>query len=266
MLAVRGLAKHYRRPGRAPLHAIDAVDFDVAAGEIVCIVGTSGCGKSTLLGMIAGLDQASLGTIRLDGADIDGPGADRGMVFQRDCLFPWLTVRENVGFAFRLAANARLPGAGVRRVDALIAQVGLSAFGNALPRELSGGMRQRVAIARALVTRPRVLLLDEPFGALDAQTREQMQALLLEVVKEHRITVLFVTHDVEEAVYLGNRVLVMHADPGRIVADLPIRLPAERSLALKLDEDFAACRRQVLSLLHEGGRSGAGLSTFDHHH
>lgn len=249
LLRVQGVSKGFGSSRGAWTWAVRDIGFSVPRGQFVCIVGTSGCGKSTLLGMISGLDPVSAGSIELDGMPVHGPGGDRGMVFQRDCLFPWLSVRANVGFAFRLAANPLGAAQVEKRVDALIAEVGLGDCADALPRELSGGMRQRVAIARALVTRPRLLLLDEPFGALDAQTREQMQALLLGVVREHGMTVLFVTHDVEEAVFLGDRVLVMRGRPGQVVADLAPPLPARRALSLKLVPAFARCRREVLELL-----------------
>lgn len=249
LLDVRNVSKRYATP-KAMVTAIDDVSFTATLGEIVSVVGTSGCGKSTLLGMIAGLDLPTTGTLALNAVPITGPGTDRGMVFQRDCLFPWLTVRGNVGFAFGLSANARLPGAVADRVDALIEQVGLASMADAYPSALSGGMRQRVAIARALVTRPQLLLMDEPFGALDAQTREQMQTLLLDIAREHRMTVLFVTHDVEEAVYLGDRVIVMRANPGHIVATVPISLDRGREPGVKLTAPFAEYRRHLLSLLH----------------
>jgi NitT/TauT family transport system ATP-binding protein len=250
LLEVRRVTKRFAAKGGV-VTALDAVSFDVAEGEIVCLLGTSGCGKSTLLSLIAGLDEASEGEITLDGEPITGPGTDRGMVFQRDCLFPWLTVTGNVRFGMRLKANAAvLDGTAVGRSEYLIEAVGLGKFKDAYPKQLSGGMRQRAAIARALLNQPRVLLMDEPFGALDAQTREGMQELLLGLCAKHGTTVVFVTHDVEEAVYLGDRVVVMKAHPGEVTADVAIDLPRPRNAEMKLSEGFSRYRREILGLLH----------------
>ena len=230
--------------GGAPVPALDGVCLDVAPGEIVALVGTSGCGKSTLLNVLAGFETPSAGRVLLDGSPIDGPGADRGVVFQSDNLFGWLTVRRNVEFPLRLAVNR------AARVDELIGLVGLSEFRDAYPKELSGGMRQRAAIARALVSRPRILLMDEPFGALDAQTRESMQMLLLDVAAASRATILFVTHDVEEAVFLGDRVVVMKALPGRIVYERKVDLARPRAPVVKVDPAFTQIRREILENVH----------------
>ena len=187
----------------------------------------------------------------LDGSEITGPGADRGVVFQTDNLFGWLTVRGNVEFPLRLAVNrAKRARSSPRGSDELIEWVGLGDFRDAYPKQLSGGMRQRVAIARALVSRPRILLMDEPFGALDAQTRESMQRLLLDVAAASRATILFVTHDVEEAVYLGDRVVVMKARPGRIVCERKVDLPRPRAPELKVDPAFTRIRREILETVH----------------
>jgi NitT/TauT family transport system ATP-binding protein len=257
LLEVRRVTKRFVAKGGV-VTALDHVSFDVAEGEIVCLLGTSGCGKSTLLSLIAGLDEASEGEITLDGEPITGPGTDRGMVFQRDCLFPWLTVTGNVRFGMRLKANAAvLDGTAVGRSEYLIEAVGLGKFKDAYPKQLSGGMRQRAAIARALLNQPRVLLMDEPFGALDAQTREGMQELLLGLCAKHGTTVVFVTHDVEEAVYLGDRVIVMKAHPGEVAADVAIDLPRPRNAEMKLSEGFSRYRREILGLL-QGVRSGYG--------
>jgi NitT/TauT family transport system ATP-binding protein len=250
LLEVRRVTKRFAAKGGV-VTALDAVSFDVAEGEIVCLLGTSVCGKSTLLSLIAGLDEASEGEITLDGEPLTGPGTDRGMVFQRDCLFPWLTVTGNVRFGMRLKANAAvLDGTAVGRSEYLIEAVGLGKFKDAYPKQLSGGMRQRAAIARALLNQPRVLLMDEPFGALDAQTREGMQELLLGLCAKHGTTVVFVTHDVEEAVYLGDRVVVMKAHPGEVTADVAIDLPRPRNAEMKLSEGFSRYRREILRLLH----------------
>jgi NitT/TauT family transport system ATP-binding protein len=250
LLEVRRVSKRFAAKGGV-VTALDDLSFDVAEGEIVCLLGTSGGGKSTLLSLIAGLDEASEGEITLDGEPITGPGTDRGMVFQRDCLFPWLTVTGNVRFGMRLKANAAvLDGTAVGRSEYLIEAVGLGKFKDAYPKQLSGGMRQRAAIARALLNQPRVLLMDEPFGALDAQTREGMQELLLGLCAKHGTTVVFVTHDVEEAVYLGDRVVVMKAHPGEVTADVAIDLPRPRNAEMKLSEGFSRYRREILRLLH----------------
>jgi NitT/TauT family transport system ATP-binding protein len=249
LLEVRRVTKWFAAKGGV-VTALDDVSFAVAEGEIVCLLGTSGCGKSTLLSLIGGLDEASEGEITLDDEPITGPGMDRGMVFQRDCLFPWLTVTGNVRFGMRLKANAAvLDGTAVGRSEYLIEAVGLGKFKDAYPKQLSGGMRQRAAIARALLNQPKVLLMDEPFGALDAQTREGMQELLLGLCAKHGTTVVFVTHDVEEAVYLGDRVIVMKAHPGEVAADVAIDLPRPRNAEMKLSEGFSRYRREILGLL-----------------
>jgi NitT/TauT family transport system ATP-binding protein len=249
VLTVRGLRKEYAVTSQ-PIVALRDVTFDVHAGEFVCIVGPSGCGKSTLLAMVAGLDAPTRGHLLLNDRPITGPGSDRGMVFQHDCLFPWLTVEQNVEFAVDLARYRGSDGAAVRaRARALLAEVGLERFAAAYPRQLSGGMRQRAAIARALLFQPRILLMDEPFGALDAQTREQMQELLLRLCRSEGTTVLFVTHDVEEAVFLGDRVLVMAAHPGEVASEVRVTLPRPRVQDQKLGADFAAFRRDVVGAL-----------------
>ena len=203
--------------------ALDGADFEIAEKEFVTVIGTSGCGKSTMLSIIAGLEEETEGVVLVDGEHVVGPGRDRGVVFQSYTLFPWLTAQKNVEFALR--------GSGKERAEVArehLDLVGLERFRDAYPSQLSGGMRQRVAIARALSYKPEVLLMDEPFGALDAQTRQLMQELLTKVWEEHRLTVMFVTHDIDEAVFLSDRVLVMTARPGRIKEELAIehRAPA----------------------------------------
>jgi len=239
--------------------ALQPTSFDVEPGEFVSIVGPSGCGKSTLLYIIAGLEDCSGGEVLVDGRPVLDPGPDRGMVFQNYTLFPWLTVLENARFPRCLKANALpydLPVKEVERrierVGALLECMGLNDFLQAYPRELSGGMKQRVAIVRALANEPAVLLMDEPFGALDAQTREEMQELVL-LVREHwRTTIVFVTHDVDEAVFLSDRILVMSPRPGRVRADLRVDLPLERTIGQKMTPKFLALKREISDMLHEG--------------
>ena len=254
-LEVRQLEKVYRgRKGDVP--ALCPLSFSVGSGEFVSLVGPSGCGKSTTLYLIAGLEQPSAGEILLDDETVDGPGHDRGMVCQSYNLFPWLTVLENARFSFDLEDNrdySRTEGevmTRVGRVYSLLDLMGLQNFYQAYPRELSGGMKQRVAIARALANQPKVLLMDEPFGALDAQTREEMQDLLLLLSRHEKTTILFVTHDVEEAVYLSTRILVFSSRPGRLLEDIPIPFGADRSLEIKLSPEFLRLKRRLLDLLH----------------
>lgn len=215
-LSVRDVSLVYRGNGR-DVQALDRVSFEVRPDEFTVIVGPSGCGKSSLLYLAAGLLEATGGEIRVNGRRVEGPGADRGMVFQSYTLFPWLTVRENVEYGPKrrgLAAAERH-----RIADQYLAEIGLAAFADHYPKQLSGGMMQRVAIARALANDPDILLMDEPFGALDSQTRHTMQKLLLRIWEHAHKTVAFVTHDIDEAILLGDRILVMTARPGRIKAD-----------------------------------------------
>jgi NitT/TauT family transport system ATP-binding protein len=255
MLQVRNLQKIFRgRKGE--MQALVPTSFDIEPGEFVCLVGASGCGKSTLLNMIAGLEEPTAGEILLDGKPVTGPGQDRGMVFQHYTLFPWLTVLENTSFSEQLECNldyANITSTEIEartgRAESLLEVMGLHDFHNALPRELSGGMKQRVAIARALVNRPRLLLMDEPFGALDAQTREDMQEMMLLLSSTEKIPVLFVTHDLEEAVYLANRILVFSPRPGRLVADIKVPHLIETPAALKVCPEFIEIKRQLVELL-----------------
>ncbi len=245
-LRVRNVGLVYR--ARSRVVALEDVSFDVAPQEFAVIVGPSGCGKSSLLYLAAGLAEATSGTILLNGRAVEGPGADRGMVFQSYTLFPWLTVRRNVEFGLR---RRRVPAAErSERVAHYLHEVGLDKFADAYPKELSGGMMQRVAIARALANDPEILLMDEPFGALDSQTRMSMQNLLLRVWEHTHKTVLFVTHDIDEAVLLGDRVYVMSARPGRIKRMVPVDLPRPRSMAMVMEPDFIAIKREVLGLIH----------------
>lgn len=237
-----------KRGGPAVL-AVDDVSLEVRDKAFVCLVGPSGCGKSTLLNLLAGFEMPDAGQVLLDGAPIAGPGPDRGMVFQENALFPWLTVLGNVCYGPQrggLSPTEYLPAA-----KAILQQVGLGRFLENYPNELSGGMRQRVAIARALVNRPSVLLLDEPFGALDAQTRVTMQELLRDVWEREHRTVLFVTHDVDEAIFMADRVVVMSRRPGRILADIEIGLPRPREYEVLTAPEFTAIKRSVLHLVRQ---------------
>ena len=242
-IAVRGVGKVFpTRKGE--VRALEGADLEIAENEFVSIVGTSGCGKSTLLNILAGLDEPTTGEALVDGRPVAGPGRDRGVVFQSYTLFPWMTARQNVEFALR---GERLSRAERRaRADEQLDLVGLSDFADAHPKQLSGGMKQRVAIARSLSYRPSVLLMDEPFGALDALTRRQMQELLTSVWESHRLTVLFVTHDVDEAIYVSDRVLVMTNRPGRIKEEIAIDLARPRTPDILTSEPFLEPRRRVL--------------------
>ena len=236
-----------RRGGRVT--AVEALSLTVRDREFVSIVGPSGCGKSTLLRVVAGLQRPTSGEILLNGIPVGGPGADRGMVFQSYTLFPWLTVQGNVEFGPRLRGVAEAE----RRESTrrYIELVGLAGFEHAYPKELSGGMQQRAAIARALANSPEVLLMDEPFGALDAQTRALMQELLLGIWEQTHKTVLFVTHDIEEAVLLSDRIYVMTARPGRIKIEIPVPLPRPRTVDVLDAEVFIYLRRQVHHVIRE---------------
>ena len=253
-LEVRGLDKSFPSHETRNLVLHD-IDLDLADSEFVSLVGTSGCGKSTLLSIVAGLQDFDSGTLRVDGAPITGPGLDRGVVFQSYTLLPWLTARQNVEFALRAA---HYKAADCRRIAAdHLDLVRLAEFADRYPSELSGGMKQRVAIARALSYRPKMLLMDEPFGALDALTRHEMQELLTQVWEQHRLTVLFVTHDVEEAVYLSDRIVVMGIGPGRIARTVPISLPRPRRQELIETREFIELQKDVLRSIREASRPSA---------
>ncbi|WP_391574186.1 ABC transporter ATP-binding protein [Cohnella sp.] len=240
-LEIRNLNKTFRS-GDAITHALDRIDFTLGREEFVSIIGPSGCGKSTLLKIVAGLDVDYEGTVRLDDADVTGPSKEKGFIFQEHRLFPWLTVERNI------AADLSLKDPDVRRrVDEMIGLVRLQGFEKAYPKQLSGGMSQRVAIARALLRNPKVLLLDEPFGALDAFTRNHMQESLLDIWRENRTSMLLVTHDIDEAIFLSNRVVVMDARPGKIKAVVPVDLPYPRN---RVSSAFQALRTEVLSALN----------------
>ena len=223
--------------------ALDQVSLDIADGEFVTVVGPSGCGKSTLMNSAAGLLEPTAGRVLVDDKPVHGPGPERGVIFQQYALFPWLTVRQNIAFGLDIA---KVPSPERERiVDRCIELVGLTRFADALPKTLSGGMKQRCAIARAYAVDPAILLMDEPFGALDALTRVTMQDQLLATWAKDTRTVLFITHDVEEAVYLANRVIVMAARPGRVHRVIPVDLPYPRTEAMRLSPEFMRIRNQV---------------------
>ena len=248
MIEIRGVHKEFVK-GERRVMALQDIDLDVAQREFVAILGPSGCGKSTLLNMVAGFDHPTRGTVKVEGEEIVEPSPRRCVVFQEPALFPWLTVMDNVVFGPK---TRRQPAAEYRpRAAQIIEQVGLSGFEASYPAELSGGMRQRVGIARVLIMEPRVLLMDEPFGSLDAQTRSLMQELLLALWQRHQQTVLFITHDIEEALLLADRVCVMTARPGRIKKSIPVPMPRPRSIELTLSPEFNALRREVLDLIRE---------------
>jgi NitT/TauT family transport system ATP-binding protein len=237
---VAGVSKTFWRNG-VPTHALGSIDLRVRPGEFVCLLGPSGCGKSTLLHIVAGFIAADSGEVTVHGERVTGPGADRCVLFQAPTLFPWLTSRENVLFGPR--ARRVFTPATRRRADELLDMVGLGEFGDHYPHQLSGGMRHRAALARALINRPPILLMDEPFAALDAITRESMQNFLLDLWQRERMSVLFVTHDVEEAALLSDRVCVMSARPGRITSVEEIALARPRDAALRDEIEFVTLRR-----------------------
>ncbi|HXA92142.1 MAG TPA: ABC transporter ATP-binding protein [Steroidobacteraceae bacterium] len=246
----------------ASVTALQDVSLEVLDGEFVTLVGASGCGKSTLLRTIAGLETHSAGEIEVDGEPVAGPGVDRAMVFQNYSLYPWLTVMGNIKFTRELAAHTRDRTsadveAALGRAETLLRVMGLTAVARAYPNQLSGGMQQRVAIARALMSRPRILLMDEPFGALDAQTREVMHDLILHVSELEGCTVVFVTHDVEEAIYLGRRVVLMAPRPGRIDSLYEVPLPGRRTQDMKNESAFLRLKTQILERI----RATSGIKT-----
>jgi NitT/TauT family transport system ATP-binding protein len=238
--------------------ALQSTDLAVAENDFITILGPSGCGKSTLLRMVAGLDTPTSGSIELDNHPVMGPGADRGMVFQSYTLFPWLTVLQNVCFGLR---EKGLPLAEQHAIaTGFIAKVGLRGFENHYPKQLSGGMQQRTALARALANDPRILLMDEPFGALDHQTRELMQELLLGIWEAERKTVLFVTHDIDEAIFMGTRVVVMSARPGRIKCDIPVAIAHPRAYSVKTTSAFMDLKARLTEEIRVEVRRAAGLA------
>jgi NitT/TauT family transport system ATP-binding protein len=241
-ISFRDVSKTFEVAGQ-DFSALTDFNLDVEEGEFVTIVGPSGCGKSTAINIAAGLTEATAGDVTVDGIRVRGPGPDRGVIFQQYALFPWLTVRQNVEFGLRVA---RIPGPERRRItDHFIDLVGLNDFAGALPKTLSGGMKQRCAIARAYAANPNILLMDEPFGALDALTRVQLQDQLLSAWNRDKRTVMFITHDVDEAVYLANKVVVMAARPGRLHRIIPVDLPYPRTEDIRLSPEFASIRNDV---------------------
>lgn len=247
-LVASNVCKIYNAGKKNAFKAIDDVNVEVCENEFVCMVGPSGCGKSTLLRMFAGLDFPTSGEITIDGEKIIGPGANRGMVFQTYTLFPWMTVEDNIKFGPKLKKMTKQEQQEI--TDKYLTAIGLEKFRNSRPKELSGGMKQRVAIARALANNPEVLLMDEPFGALDLFTKSQMQLMMRELWQRERTTIVFITHDIEEAVFLGTKVYVMSASPGQIREIIDIDLPYSRDLDLKDTTEFIKIRRHIHSLLH----------------
>jgi len=248
-LRVDKVSLQYQTPAGGTFTALDQVSFEVPDQQFAVLVGPSGCGKSSLLYLTAGLAEPTSGEIYVGGKQVEGPGADRGMVFQGYTLFPWLTVRKNIEFGLK---RRGIPAAQRREtVDHYLNEVGLTRFADNYAKQLSGGMMQRVAIARALANDPQILLMDEPFGALDSQTRLQMQQLLLKVWEHSQKTVLFVTHDIDEAILLGDRIFVMGARPGRIkrVMDVPMGRP--RNLDMIMEPEFIRMKREIFHLLHD---------------
>jgi len=246
-LRVREVSKCFLSPEGAEFLALEAVSLEVGAGELISLVGPSGCGKSTLLRLIAGLDAPSSGELSIDSEPITGPSAERGLVFQDPNLFPWLTVRRNVqaGLVARGVLSQKY-----HEVDEFIRLVGLEGFANAWPHHLSGGMAQRVALARALINHPKVLLLDEPLGALDAFTRMRMQDEVLQLWQARRTTMLLVTHDIDEAIYMSDAIVIMTPRPGRLERTIPVEIPRPRD---RSSREFLALRSEILELLHFAG-------------
>lgn len=239
ILTIRGVTKRFA-VGDGDIEALAPIDLTIPKGEFVCLIGASGCGKSTLLRIVAGFEEPTTGVASIDGKAITGPGSDRGMVFQDYALFPWMTVRENISFGPR---QRQLPREEIAKTTGeFVRMVGLERFADRYPNQLSGGMKQRVAIARVLANDANILLMDEPFGALDALTREQLQNELLQIWKRTGVTTIFVTHSVEEAVLLADRVLVMSAGPGRIDSDFRIELARPRDVS---SPEFNALRRDI---------------------
>ncbi|MDQ6422816.1 ABC transporter ATP-binding protein [Paenibacillus sp. LHD-117] len=243
---IEGLQKVYGSK-KHTFEALRDIDLTIEHNEFLTILGPSGCGKSTLLRIVAGLEEHTEGSLSLDEEEIAGPGPDRGMVFQGYTLFPWLTVRENIEYGPKLQGIPIL----IRRQisNYWLRIIRLESFANAYPKQLSGGMKQRVAIARALANRPKVMLMDEPFGALDAQTKQEMQAMLLEVWEKEKTTVMFITHDIDEAIFLSQRIVVMGANPGRILKEYKVQLPAERGEDVREHPEFLALKREIAQLL-----------------
>jgi NitT/TauT family transport system ATP-binding protein len=245
-IALRDVGIHFGE-GKTAVQALRGISLEVGAGEFLSVLGPSGCGKSTIIGAVAGFTRVSSGELELDGQPVRGPGPDRGVVFQQHTLFPWKTVLENVEFGLKMRRVQRTERHEIARE--VLEHVGLAEFCQHYPHQLSGGMQQRVNLARVLVNRPRVILMDEPFCSLDAQTRLQMQRMLLSLWQELHMTVVFVTHDVDEAVFLSDRVVVLSPRPGTVKAELPIELPRPRDIDLLTSPAFTRLKRDALGLL-----------------
>lgn len=245
---IKDLKKIYKTNSGKEFLALADVDLKVNEGEFVSIVGPSGCGKSTLLRIIAGLDTKTEGILEIDGKEIVGPGADRGMVFQAYSLFPWLTVEENIRFGLDLKGMNKSEADDI--VEKYLKLIKLTDFRKNYPKELSGGMRQRVAIARSLANSPEVLLMDEPFGALDPQTKMSMQELLLDIWRSEKNTIIFITHDIDESIFLSQKVCVMSTHPGTIISEIPVDLPINRTRKVKDSDVFIRTKNTITSLLN----------------
>lgn len=247
ILEVKDLNKVYKT-AKGEVIALKNVNFKTHKREFVCVIGPSGCGKSTLIRILAGLESHTSGDVLLDDRPISGPGRDRGMVFQGYTLFPWLSVKKNVMFGLKM--NGIGSDEAGREADTWLELVGLAKFANAYPHELSGGMKQRVAIARALVNQPRILLMDEPFGALDAQSRCKMQMHLLEIWRNIDVTILFITHDLDEAIFLADRILVLKAHPGEVQELIEVPVPRPRNIDYLISPEFLATKARLEALIH----------------
>jgi NitT/TauT family transport system ATP-binding protein len=248
VMSLAGLTRRFES-AEGSITALDSIDFEVRAREFISVIGPSGCGKSTLIRLVAGLDTPTSGEIWVDNQPVSGPGADRGMVFQSYTLFPWLSVKRNVMFGLRMKGMAR--SAAQKKALEWLDLVGLADFADHYPAQLSGGMKQRVAIARALANEPRILLMDEPFGALDAQTRCSMQSHLLKIWDAVDITILFITHDLEEAIYLSDRIVVLGAHPGRVVEVIEVPVARARHPDQFLSGHFLATKKRLESLIYD---------------
>lgn len=257
VLEVKGLHKQFDS-AQGRVTALKDINFKTHRREFVCVIGPSGCGKSTLIRILAGLETQSAGDVLLDGKPVHGPGPDRGMVFQGYTLFPWLTVKKNVMFGLlnQGVGKAQAESEALQWIDL----VGLERFADAYPHQLSGGMKQRVAIARALANQPRILLMDEPFGALDAQTRCRMQSYLLEIWKNIDITILFITHDLDEAIFLADRILVLKANPGEVEELIEVPVPRPRNTGQFLSQEFLATKKRLEELIHPPESQEEGMN------
>lgn len=245
ILKIDNLSKTFES-AKGGITALRNINFEAHRREFVCVIGPSGCGKSTLIRILAGLDFPTGGRMLLDNKEVIGPCPDRGMVFQNYTLFPWLTVKKNVMFGLEIAGNHRAESEALQWIEL----VGLSKFADAYPSQLSGGMKQRVAIARALANQPRILLMDEPFGALDAQTRAKLQTYLLQIWKNIDITIIFITHDLDEAIYLADRILVLKAHPGEIEEVIEVPVPRPRTPDQFISPEFLATKKRLEELIH----------------